>query len=189
MKRIGVILLLVIALCLGGCQKDNRREDVNNWCMEDLKFYDYEGKPAWELTVDNRVISLRDKGGLQTYRGVMIGDDAKEVLSQYDMKDFKFEISYITGNEEVGDTAGALMEKYKDVPPEEMLNRLSEIPDFGGTFYYFTTIQMIDGELYRLSELEDISNYDYAFLIQFYIRNENIDNIKISRFSKANIER
>ena len=75
MKRIGVILLLAIALCLGGCQKDNRREDVNNWCMEDLKFYDYEGKPAWELTIDNRVISLSDKAGLQTYRGVKIGDD------------------------------------------------------------------------------------------------------------------
>ena len=92
MKRIGVILLLAIALCLGGCQKDSRREDVNNWCMEDMKFYDYEGKPVWELTIDNRKISLRDKAGLQTYRGVKIGDDAKEILSQYNMDDFIYEI-------------------------------------------------------------------------------------------------
>ena len=39
MKRIGVIFLLVAVLCLGGCNKAQKeKEDVNNWCMEDLKF-------------------------------------------------------------------------------------------------------------------------------------------------------
>ena len=183
MKRIGFILLLAIALCLGGCQKDNRREDVNNWCMEDLKFYDYEGKPAWELTIDNRVISLRDKEGLQTYRGVMIGDDAKEVLSQYNMDDFIYEIVGNLNSKDQSksyDQAWALTEEYKDVAPEEMLGHLAEISDFDVVFHYLTRVYLVDGKFYRLSEMEDRNIYDYAFWIQFYIKDEKIDNVKIT---------
>ena len=183
MKRIGFILLLAIALCLGGCQKDNRREDVNNWCMEDLKFYDYEGKPAWELTIDNRVISLRDKEGLQTYRGVMIGDDAKEVLSQYNMDDFIYEIDGNLNSKDKSksyDQAWALAEEYKDVTPEEMLEHLAEIPGYDIIFHYLTRVYLVDGKFYRLSEMEDRNIYDYAFWIQFYIKDEKIDNVKIT---------
>ena len=183
MKRIGVIFLLVAVLCLGGCNKAQKeKEDVNNWCMEDLKFYDYEGKPAWELTLDNRVISLRDKAGLQTYRGVMIGDDAKEVLSQYNMDDFIYEIAGNSKSKDKSksyDQARALTEEYKDVAPEEMLGRLAEISDFDVVFYYSTMVYLLDGKFYRSSEMSDEDNHDYAFWIQFYIKDEKIDNVKI----------
>ena len=183
MKRIGVILLLAIALCLGGCQKDSRREDVNNWCMEDMKFYDYEGKPVWELTIDNRKISLRDKAGLQTYRGVKIGDDAKEILSQYNMDDFRYRIAGNFDSKDSSkshDEAEALTEQYKDVTPEEMLGHLAEISGFDVIFHYLTRVYLVDGKFYRLSEMEDTENHDYGFWIQFYIKDGKIDNVKIT---------
>ena len=109
-----------------------------------------------------------------------IGDDAKEVLSKYDMKDFIFEIASAGRGADISEAAWELTEKYKNVTPEEMLNRLAEVPDFGGRFYYTTDLYIIDGKLYRQSEVEANTQYDYLFWIQIYIINEKIEDVKIT---------
>ena len=104
-------------------------------------------------------------------------------MSQYNMDDFIYEIVGNLNSKDQSksyDQAWALTEEYKDVAPEEMLGHLAEISDFDVVFHYLTKVYLIDGKLYRQSEVTDDTHCDYLFWVQFYIRNEKIDNVKIT---------
>ncbi len=151
-------LILALSACRG--ETGEKKKGVEMWCMEDLQFYDYAKKPV--VALKNKDIVLTSD--LQTYRGVMLGDDAKEALSKYDLEDAYYEISADVDNfAATYDISRELARKYEDVSAEEMLDHLGELPDYGGAFYYIMPFYMKDGEIFHKEELTDEYDYDYKF--------------------------
>ncbi len=181
-KKKAVLLMIGIILSLTGCQGAEKKEDgVPGWCMEDLRFYDYEKKPVIKA---GQKLEIELKRGWQTYRGVMLGDDAKEALSKYSLKDFEFNFSTLNSPKEADEIAKKLDEKYEALSPEEMLEYIEEVPDFGGRLLYSVDVYLKDGKFYTMSELEDEEDYQYQFWYRFYILNGKIDDILIRYHAK-----
>ena len=155
MKKKGLILFLVIAILLTGCAG----EKVPEWELGDVFFYDYKGEAKVAPGDEKTFIYLKDYPSLQTYRGVRVGDDAKEALKKYNLDEFMFEFSpSLYGPDEFVDRAfemsTMLMEKYKDVPAKEMVNKWGEFAEFAdvdGKFYFFVKLRYYDKKMEYLS--------------------------------------
>ncbi|MDR2520006.1 MAG: hypothetical protein LBC69_02970 [Eubacteriaceae bacterium] len=87
-KRIALLGALAVALAAALLFVNTPPKE--NWCEEDFAFYSTEGKPAVEPTLEAPAIVLQGTGlDAATYRGVKVGDSAKEALEKYNWKDFE----------------------------------------------------------------------------------------------------
>ncbi len=192
-QRRAAIVMMAVVLLLSACQgKEEPKTEVKRWCMEDLKFYNYLENPVESLNQPYTEINLT--GELQTYRGVMLGDNAVEALSKYNLEEASYTFAGTHENfDATWPKAEELTKKYEGVSAAEMLNRIDEIPDFGGIFYYTLEIYMNNKELYYKSELKDEYDYDYLFEYTVYIKNQKIDDLTIrfvnTRWDAQNLKR
>ena len=190
MKKKGLILFLVIAILLTGCAG----EKVPEWELGDVFFYDYKGEAKVAPGDEKTFIYLKDYPSLQTYRGVRVGDDAKEALKKYNLDEFMFEFSpSLYGPDEFVDRAfemsTMLMEKYKDVPAKEMVNKWGEFAEFAdvdGKFYFFVKLRYYDKKMEYLSpekrkiSLRKLGWYGFTILIYVNPKTGKIEDVRIS---------
>ena len=190
MKKKGLILFLVIAILLTGCAGDK----VPEWELGDVFFYDYKGEAKVAPGDEKTFIYLKDYPSLQTYRGVRVGDDAKEALKKYNLDEFMFEFSpSLYGRDEFVDRAfemsTELMEKYKDVPAKEMVNKWGEFAEFAdvdGKFYFFVKLRYYDKKMEYLSpekrkiSLRKLGGYGFTILIYVNPKTGKIEDVRIS---------
>ena len=190
MKKKGLILFLVIAILLTGCAG----EKVPEWELGDVFFYDYKGEAKVAPGDEKTFIYLKDYPSLQTYRGVRVGDDAKEALKKYNLDEFMFEFSpSLYGRDEFVDRAfemsTELMEKYKDVPAKEMVNKWGEFAEFAdvdGKFYFFVKLRYYDKKMEYLSpekrkiSLRKLGGYGFTILIYVNPKTGKIEDVRIS---------
>ena len=190
MKKKGLILFLVIAILLTGCAG----EKVPEWELGDVFFYDYKGEAKVAPGDEKTFIYLKDYPSLQTYRGVRVGDDAKEALKKYNLDEFKVEFSpSLYGRDEFVDRAfemsTELMEKYKDVPAKEMVNKWGEFAEFAdveGKFYFFVQLRYYDKKMEYLSPerkeigLRKLGGYGFTILIYVNPKTGKIEDVRIS---------
>ncbi len=180
-QRRAAIVMMAVVLSLSACQGKAQEEDqVQDWCMEDLSFYDYTRSPVMTLGKPKKKITITQRD-LQTYRGVMVRDDAKEALQKYNMEEFRFAFTQGFQGNEIGKKALALEKKYEDLSAVEMLEHIDEVPDFGGDFIYGTWIILDEGNLWAQPHIEkyDVNKYDYIFMFRFFIKKGRIYEIEL----------
>ena len=184
-----LVLLLAGTLLLTGCAG----EKVPEWELGDVFFYDYKGEAKVAPGDEKTFIYLKDYPSLQTYRGVRVGDDAKEALKKYNLDEFMFEFSpSLYGRDEFVDRAfemsTELMEKYKDVPAKEMVNKWGEFADFAdveGKFYFFVKLRYHDKKMEYLSPekrkigLRKLGGYSFTILIYVNPKTGKIEDVRI----------
>lgn len=83
--------LLVVVLCIGafvGCG------EKKEWSEKDFSFYDPDGRETIYASTDDYFLELSEcEDDIKTFRGVQIGDKSKDALANYDLTDFRFEVS------------------------------------------------------------------------------------------------
>ncbi|MDO4277285.1 MAG: hypothetical protein Q4C69_00530 [Lachnoclostridium edouardi] len=188
-----LVLLLAGTLLLTGCAG----EKVPEWELGDVFFFDYKGEAKVAPGDEKTFIYLKDYPSLQTYRGVRVGDDAKEALKKYNLDEFKFEFFATKATSEefeelsrkCGEMAKEYTEKYEDVSAKEMINRLEEIAEFAdvnGKFYFFVQLRYYDNKMEYLSPerkeigLRKLGGYGFTILIYVNPKTEKITDVRIS---------
>jgi len=153
------------------------------WSLEDLSLFDRKGSEVFYLTEKNKSIRLSDEEGLSTFRGIKIGDNAKNALNTYDTKDFIFEFTpahYIDKEKSTKsyNEATALTEKYSDKSPKEMLDNLDDISLSDCNFYYSIKLYEFGEKIYTESNIPaKTDDSDHEYMIFFYIENAKIKDV------------
>ena len=149
-KTLTILWIVIVTVGLYGCVF------ARGWSEKDLVFYNEEGdiiaQPNAGGVAETR-IDLNDAGeDAQTHRGVKIGDDAKEALKEYNLKDSKF---YIIDNET--DTENEkLTALYRSLAPDgqDLVSFLEEIDDRDCSVLFITYIYKQNGRLVTRSKLD-----------------------------------
>lgn len=178
MKKIFTFLLVVMCtISLYGCLH------ARGWNEKDFVFYNEEGDVIAQPDADgvtNTRIDLNGAGeDAETYRGVKIGDDAKEALDKYNLIDSVF---YIIDNES-GVQDIRLTEWYRTLASdgEDLMSFLEEIEGKDCSVLFITYIYKQNGKLVTRSKLDydeldsnraaDIADFESKLLYNiFYIQ-------------------
>lgn len=164
-KKLFIVVLCFVAVSLLLCYCNFKRETF--WTEEDFSFYDENGKERIFPTVGDYRISLGDYEGLRTYRGVELGDRAKNISDLYDLTDFEYSICDLSklnpSTYESEEFEKQLKDEGKTV--EDILEMLPEISGEDLDVYLWCDIYEKNGKLFTESGWEEISDEE---IIEYY---------------------
>lgn len=155
------------------------------WSMSDLALYDRQGNEVLYLSEKTNKIKLSDSEGLSTFQGTSIGDNARTALDHYNFEDFIFEFTpahYLDKekSQKSSDETSALMEKFSDKTPSEMLDCLDQVSLTDGNFYFSVKLYEFNKKLYTESNLPDkADNSDHDYVLFFYVKDSKIEDVVV----------
>jgi len=148
--RIGVLSLF--ALVLLACLAYWKAPMNGNWSDEDFSFYNDSGSPVMEPSLDNPlVVSQIGAQEAVTFRGVRVGDDAKEALKKYNWRDY--ELVVFKAGELYGDYDLTREYNARAANIDDLINLMDEIVRKGYALKLRVLVYKQNGKLITRSRL------------------------------------
>lgn len=184
--------------------EEKSKVEVQQWSSKDLSFYDQDGEEKLNCTDalevldvhDMVVISKEENVGLQTYRGVKVGDNAKRALKKYNVADMVCDFSLPYDDEEGRKEALKekirLWDKYnKDLTAVDVLEQMSDIAKDDMTIHFETFLEEYEEGIsaVRINIEEGTSTEDkvkkgkrlHAYNVRFSVRKGRIVSVAIQK--------